>query len=134
MQYRPPNANTLRDNNVLQNSFQKSLLTSLETKQDVKITLQSSPENASICIEGATVDTSLAQAEVLNIFRQVELDDKDKTLAALYAKQVQIIFQGKTLFSRMNNRVNFEVLYPGPYEEYTGFRDLDLSFNFELTL
>ena len=92
MLYRPLNANI---NILLQNSFQKSLLTSLEAKHEVKITLQSSPEDASIRIEGTQVDTSLAHAEILNMFRQVELDDKDKSLAALYAKQVQIIFQGK---------------------------------------
>ena len=99
-------------------------MTALEAKHDVKITLQSSAGNASIRIEGAPVDTSLVQAEVLNIFRQVELDDKDKTLAALYAKQVQIIFQEKKCFFRMNNHVNFKVLYPCRYKQYTGFRDL----------
>ena len=67
----------------------------LGARHDVKISLRSSPGNASIRIEGAPVDTSLAQAEVLNMFRQVEHNDKDKTLAALYSKQVKKNFQQK---------------------------------------
>ena len=93
----------------LQTSFQKSLVEALAAKHDVKITLRSSPGNASIHIEGAPVDTSLTQAEVLNIFRQVEHDDKDKTLAALYSKQVQIIFQRKKAFFLTNKKVTIIV-------------------------
>ena len=67
--------------------FQTRLVKALEDNLDVNITIQNNPE-VCIRIQGRLVDTRQAQADILNIFRQVENEDRNKTLASLYAKQV----------------------------------------------
>lgn len=65
----------------------------LEDDLDVKITIQNTTSDVSINIQGRPVETSQAQAGIVNIFRQMEDDDKAETLASMYAKQVQHICQ-----------------------------------------
>ena len=68
--------------------FQTRLVKALEDNLDVNITIKNNPE-VCIRIQGRLVDTRQAQAEILNIFRQVENYDRNKTLASLYATHVQ---------------------------------------------
>ena len=63
-------------------------MTGLQDHFDVKITIQKTPPGGCIRIEGRKADTAQAQIEIVNIFRQVEQDAKDKELASVMAKQV----------------------------------------------
>ena len=63
-------------------------MTGLQDHFDVKITIQKTPPDVCIRIEGRKADTAQAQTEIVNIFRQVEQDAKDKELASVMAKQV----------------------------------------------
>ena len=63
-------------------------MTGLQGRFDVKITIQKTPPGVCIQIEGRKPDTAQAQTEIVNIFRQVEQDAKNKELASVMAKQV----------------------------------------------
>ena len=63
---------TLWFNNI---PFQVNRLSGLQDKFDVKITIKKTPPDVCIRIEGRKGDTLEAQTEIVNIFRQVELED-----------------------------------------------------------
>ena len=54
----------------------------------MKITIVNNQREMFISIQGMPADTTQASLQIVNIIRQVEQDDKDKTLASVYAKQV----------------------------------------------
>ena len=54
----------------------------------MKITIVNKQREVYIRIQGMQADTSQASLQIVNIIRQMEHDDKDKTLASMYAKQV----------------------------------------------
>ncbi|KAK2181573.1 hypothetical protein NP493_393g05033 [Ridgeia piscesae] len=61
----------------------------LEESLAVKIIIMNNQREVYIRIQGMPADTAQASLQIVNIFRQMEQDDKDKTLASVYAKQVQ---------------------------------------------
>ena len=63
-------------------------MTGLQGQFDVKITIQKTPPDVCIRIEGRKPDIAQAQTEIVNIFRQVEEEAKNKELASVMAKQV----------------------------------------------
>ena len=54
----------------------------------MKIIIMNNQGEVYIRIQGMPADTAQASLQIVNIFRQMEQDDKDKTLASVYAKQV----------------------------------------------
>ena len=68
--------------------FQINQIRALEESLAVKITIVNNQREVFIRIQGMPADTTQASLQIVNIFRQMEQDDKDKALASVYAKQV----------------------------------------------